>query len=184
MARKPRLSQFQRQRYEATMDVKSKAAAIAGKKVLQIPELLEMVLAHLDIRTLLLLQRVNTTWKATIDNSAELQEKLFYRLTPGTHDNAINTLILPINIITREDFNYSPSFGSKTTWLYTLDMSTLPQHASARKMFLSRHRKPRKCPVPRESMCFVEGNYGHVNGPKVSGWVFATSVFELRFGFA
>lgn len=50
--------------------------------VLQIVELLEQILLRLDMKTLLLAQRVHPQWKAVIAKSALLQKKLF--LMPAT----------------------------------------------------------------------------------------------------
>jgi hypothetical protein len=47
--------------------------------VINIPELLESILFGVDMQTLLLSQRVCTTFKATIENSPNLQRKLFLK---------------------------------------------------------------------------------------------------------
>ncbi|KAK4970714.1 hypothetical protein LTR42_007690 [Elasticomyces elasticus] len=47
-------------------------------KVLGTVELLEAVLFYLDNKTLLLSQRVNKTFEATITGSTQLQQKLFF----------------------------------------------------------------------------------------------------------
>jgi len=46
--------------------------------ILNVVELLEKILFDVDIRTLLLSQRVNKMFKATIDGSHALQEALFF----------------------------------------------------------------------------------------------------------
>ena len=46
---------------------------------LGIPELLEMVLDHATPQDLLLWQRVNKAWQATIQRSPRFQERLFFR---------------------------------------------------------------------------------------------------------
>ncbi|KAJ5995143.1 hypothetical protein N7481_002120 [Penicillium waksmanii] len=49
-------------------------------KVLTTPELLEIILLHLDIRTLLVsAQRVCQTWKVLIQTSPAIQQALFFR---------------------------------------------------------------------------------------------------------
>lgn len=47
-----------------------------------IPELLEMILEIATPKDLLLWQRVNTKWHATIQRSPRIQEKLFFRARP------------------------------------------------------------------------------------------------------
>jgi hypothetical protein len=43
------------------------------------PELIDAILQHIDIKTLLLAQRVSHTWQNTIASSPQLQEALFIR---------------------------------------------------------------------------------------------------------
>ncbi|KAL4954382.1 hypothetical protein BDW69DRAFT_163300, partial [Aspergillus filifer] len=51
----------------------------AANRVLETPELLEMILVQTDMRTLLIsAQRVCRTWKALIDHSPSLQRALFF----------------------------------------------------------------------------------------------------------
>lgn len=52
-------------------------------KVFAIPELQEQVLIRLDMKTLLLAQRVSKQWQINIQSTTSLQKKLF--LTPATH---------------------------------------------------------------------------------------------------
>ena len=47
---------------------------------LGIPELLEMVLDHATPQDLLLWQRVNNAWRAAIQKSPRIQERLFFRI--------------------------------------------------------------------------------------------------------
>ncbi|KAK5683889.1 hypothetical protein LTS10_003752 [Elasticomyces elasticus] len=72
-------------------------------KVLDTTELLECILIHLDNRTLLLSQRVNSTFQATITTSIHLQRKLFLRpessnasstSSPKTPNKRFNPLFL------------------------------------------------------------------------------------------
>jgi hypothetical protein len=53
------------------------------------PELLDAILQHIDIKTLLFAQRVYHTWKNTIISSPRLQEALFYR--PKTSETTLYT---------------------------------------------------------------------------------------------
>ncbi|KAK4894928.1 hypothetical protein LTR49_028339 [Elasticomyces elasticus] len=63
----------------------SKAAAIsrAGEHVTNAYELLEMVLLHLPMDTLLFSQRVNKQFQSTISDSKALQQKLFFSPLAG-----------------------------------------------------------------------------------------------------
>lgn len=47
-------------------------------RTLAISELLEMILLHLDMKTLLLAQRANIQWRNAIATSSKLQKKLFF----------------------------------------------------------------------------------------------------------
>lgn len=49
---------------------------------LEITELLEQVLLHLDLRKILILQRVNRFWFNTISGSPKLQQELFFQPLP------------------------------------------------------------------------------------------------------
>nr|OQO30502.1 hypothetical protein B0A51_01731 [Rachicladosporium sp. CCFEE 5018] len=140
-----RLSQFQRHRLEAARAAKEaafhQAATTSGKALLNIIELLELLLTHLDLKTLLLSQRVSTTWNTTIAQSRVLQEKLFFRFKTGNHKDKVNTLLVhrrvrPHKLEVEEDIRYYHRETMKNTWLYLLDLSTLPEHATARKMFI------------------------------------------------
>ncbi|KAK6431672.1 hypothetical protein LTR95_012167 [Oleoguttula sp. CCFEE 5521] len=57
---------------------------MAAAEVLALPELLENILGHLDMKTLLLSQRVNNQFKSVIRSSKHLQEKLYLRLKSST----------------------------------------------------------------------------------------------------
>lgn len=54
-------------------------AQTAGRQLASTPELLEMILLQLPVVDILLAQRVNKTWQATIANSPKLQRALFFR---------------------------------------------------------------------------------------------------------
>lgn len=57
----------------------------AVRRVLLIPELLELILLHLPLQDVLVIaQRVSRGWKAAIDSSPALQEALFFRPIPST----------------------------------------------------------------------------------------------------
>lgn len=58
---------------------KKPASPVAARKVFGIPELLEAILFHLPVLDLLRMQQVNSTFKATIDRSVDIQQKLFYK---------------------------------------------------------------------------------------------------------
>lgn len=49
------------------------------ERVLQIPELLELICMHLPVLDLLVYQRVNKKWQSTIQCSGSLQEKLCFK---------------------------------------------------------------------------------------------------------
>lgn len=55
-------------------------ATPAAAKVLQEPCLMEMILVDVDMKTLLLSQRVSKFWQATIQNTNKLQKKLFLKV--------------------------------------------------------------------------------------------------------
>jgi hypothetical protein len=58
----------------------------AAQRLLQIPELLEVVLLELQPQELLLSQRVSRSFKQTIEGSTKLQQKLFYQRDPTQTD--------------------------------------------------------------------------------------------------
>jgi hypothetical protein len=55
-------------------------ATPAASRVLQEPCLLQIILIEVDMKTLLLAQRVSTFWQATITNTSKLQKKLFFKV--------------------------------------------------------------------------------------------------------
>lgn len=81
-----------------TMD--EEQSSIAAPKVLSIPELLEAILIDVPSQTLILSQRVNKKFKAIIEDSTKIQQKLFYTRPPGKDaDNTININPLLVRII-------------------------------------------------------------------------------------
>lgn len=52
-------------------------ATLAAEKVLQEPCLMEMILVEVDMKTLLLSQRVSKFWRTAIQDTTKLQKKLF-----------------------------------------------------------------------------------------------------------
>jgi len=57
-----------------------KQSPTAAQLVLSIPEILEQILLSLFMKDVFVFQRINKTWRDTIQNSPSLQRKLF--LTP------------------------------------------------------------------------------------------------------
>nr|OQO30499.1 hypothetical protein B0A51_01728 [Rachicladosporium sp. CCFEE 5018] len=108
---------------------------MASTTVLTIPELLENILEHLDMKTLLLSQRVNQHFNSVIGSSKNLQEKLYLRHKPSTHlanDVTLNPLLTkPKRIFT---------YGRKGKgWQFVFDPFSLSPEASARRMYLCSH---------------------------------------------
>ncbi|RAK94917.1 uncharacterized protein BO80DRAFT_292012 [Aspergillus ibericus CBS 121593] len=62
-------------------------------QVLSIPELLVQILGHLDVRTLLIAQRVCRTWATQIQRSTYLQQALFLAPAPSTEIPIYNPLL-------------------------------------------------------------------------------------------
>ncbi|KAF3939094.1 hypothetical protein ABW19_dt0210186 [Dactylella cylindrospora] len=58
---------------------------LVTQRVFAIPELLEQILLDLPMRTLLLSQRVNTTFHTVIKTSSKIQEALFFKALPNSH---------------------------------------------------------------------------------------------------
>ncbi|KAK6442839.1 hypothetical protein LTR95_000945 [Oleoguttula sp. CCFEE 5521] len=106
---------------------------MATAAVLTLPELLETIMRHLDMKTLLLSQRVDRQWKSVIKSSKVLREKLFLSIRPcttGSHAVTLNPLL------TRQRHNDENDY-CPDEWLFALDPFTLPLHASARRMYIS-----------------------------------------------
>lgn len=55
------------------------SSSIAGPKVFDIPELLEAIFLEVPVPDLLVSQRVNKQFKATVEHSIKIQRKLFYK---------------------------------------------------------------------------------------------------------
>ena len=69
--------------------------ATSTERVLNTAELLEAILLQMDLRTLLLSQRVSKTFQTSIAGSPKLQHKLFFRPTKDVvNRQAINPLFL------------------------------------------------------------------------------------------
>lgn len=62
-------------------------------RALAIPELLEQVLLNLPVKDILLAQRVNRGFKATIDGSKKLQQALFFSPEPASVSPTLNPLL-------------------------------------------------------------------------------------------
>lgn len=80
----------------------------AVQQVLDLPEVIEDILLRVDNKTLLLSQRVSKQFKASIEGSIRIQQKLFFRHPPpdpkgkdGDFADAINPL-LPWSKVTQE----------------------------------------------------------------------------------
>nr|OQO27262.1 hypothetical protein B0A51_04898 [Rachicladosporium sp. CCFEE 5018] len=114
---------------------------MAAARMLNIPELLEIVLISVnDMKTVLLAQRVNKNWYTTIGQSRSLQEALFFRLPEDALDSdrnanrplRYNTLLLG-----------TPQKHHSGAPLYPLrkppggtDNNVYPVHTSAVRMYL------------------------------------------------
>lgn len=59
------------------MDIKTRCSA--ANAVLSIPELFESILLHVDMKTILLSQRVNRNWASIMGSSLVIQQALFFR---------------------------------------------------------------------------------------------------------
>ncbi|KAF2162763.1 hypothetical protein M409DRAFT_58157 [Zasmidium cellare ATCC 36951] len=78
----------------AKLAEKSETNMSAVTHVLNTVELLEAILLEADMKTVLLAQRVSTSWKATIGDSIMLQEKLWFRPT-AVRDKSQDTNSMP-----------------------------------------------------------------------------------------
>jgi hypothetical protein len=75
-------------------------------------ELCEAVFLELDLGSLLRIQRVCQYWKATIDNSPALQQKLFFQPASQCASPTFNPLLmdlLPNMFLLRENYSYTSS---------------------------------------------------------------------------
>nr|OQO30500.1 hypothetical protein B0A51_01729 [Rachicladosporium sp. CCFEE 5018] len=142
----PRLGQFARRRYEDTkFNAYWEANKTPAMEVFNIPELLEVILPHLDMKTLLFAQGVNTKFKTTIEKSEECQDKLFFRLKEGRGEDGVD-MLNPLLVKGRATSGCRyPDAGMdctceqcvNETWTFKIDPSKRPSYASARRMFLS-----------------------------------------------
>jgi len=80
--------------YLPTLKLLTMASAIA--EVFDTVELLEMILKYLDIKTLLLSQRVNSTFGTVISDSKTLQEQLFFRTLRDDGSRPENFVLNPL----------------------------------------------------------------------------------------
>ena len=60
---------------------------LSSTEAFGVPELLETILENAEPQDLLLWQRVNKTWQATIQRSPRIQEKLFFKVKPCENDD-------------------------------------------------------------------------------------------------
>ncbi|KAK6431673.1 hypothetical protein LTR95_012168 [Oleoguttula sp. CCFEE 5521] len=113
----------------------------ASSAVLSLAELLENVLVDLDMRTILLSQRVNETRTSTIERSPDLQDKLFFALKAHSGKdgvNAIKTLLVKrVKRAGADGARGNLAVHKSFECMFAFDLSTLPARASAYKMTLS-----------------------------------------------
>ncbi|RAL08536.1 F-box protein [Aspergillus homomorphus CBS 101889] len=96
------------------------------EQVLVTPELLELILAQLDIRTLLTsAQRVSRSWHALIQDSHPLQEALYFRPIKPECSTADQRTTNPLLAQAFSPIFTTPPFGVALT-LNTLDLMTHP----------------------------------------------------------
>lgn len=82
-------------------------ASVAGPVLAAIPELVEAVVLELPLQDILLAQRVDRTWRATIKNSPKLQKALFFR--PSVEDGLFMASIArPTDACTCEKSAHAP----------------------------------------------------------------------------
>ncbi|KAK6442838.1 hypothetical protein LTR95_000944 [Oleoguttula sp. CCFEE 5521] len=169
----PRLSQFSRRRHDDTkFNAYWEANKTAAMEVFNLPELLEVILPNLDMKTLLLAQGVNTKFKTTIENSEECQDKLFFRLKEERGKDGVD-MLNPMLVKSRIASGCGSYLGRckcdacvNEKWTFTFDVSKLPQHASARRMALS-WRVQDFCPPSRTPLEYVLRASG---GTRIGGW--------------
>lgn len=88
--------------------------AVSG--VINTPELLESILVRVDAKTLLLSQRVNKTFNATIAGSIILQQELCFRATPDDESKSADSCDIGVNELFRWPF--TPNRGSRPARIY------------------------------------------------------------------
>lgn len=115
---------------------------MASTRALAIPEILEMIVAQLPERDLLLSQRVNKIWQSVIKTSPYLQRKLFYTadlIADGSHYKIIckakwNPLLKPF-------MKQQPSSSRSIRSVNILDVDALSKmnhpNPSWKSMFLT-----------------------------------------------
>nr|OQO30501.1 hypothetical protein B0A51_01730 [Rachicladosporium sp. CCFEE 5018] len=143
---------------------------MAATAVFDLPELLDLILLNLDMKTLLLSQRVNKQWKATIDGSPNLQDQLFIKLKDHRGKDgvdAINPLLVkqiqqvPYLITHHTPRNLPRALPGAAIYenmkcVFAFDLSTLSADASARKMTLSWCKRG-NCPDPETKFMLAIG---------------------------
>ncbi|OQO10480.1 hypothetical protein B0A48_03777 [Cryoendolithus antarcticus] len=159
---------------------------MAATAVLELPELLETVLINLDVKTLLLSQRANKQWKAIIESSPDLQDKLFFKLKEhrgGDGVDAVNSLLMTR---IRHASAAGPSHGQSIDMLLTsldcliaFDLSTLPAHASARRMTLSWCEREQ---YPAAHTEFMECDDDRDHPEKYHDWIIAVAGWKWLGG--
>lgn len=99
-------------------------------------ELLEMILLHLDLRSLLKAQQVCQRWKQTIAHSVQLQQALYLQsakpnITKRTSNPLIEEIILPQMLLRSRNFiipgkypNFEPCFRKEASWRKMLPQQT------------------------------------------------------------
>lgn len=87
---------MERRNADNEQDVERQSENEAGKDLVGIAELLEQILVNVDMRTILLSQRVNKHWNNVISGSTKLQKKLFF-IQP-TIDDAVKLNLVSSNI--------------------------------------------------------------------------------------
>ncbi|OQO10478.1 hypothetical protein B0A48_03775 [Cryoendolithus antarcticus] len=120
---------------------------MASITVLNLPELLEQILIHLDQETILVTRRVSSRFSAIISTSETLQQKLFLRLqsyrTP--HDTiTMNPLLTESDWLTGDR-------RRPNAWLFALDPFKIPTECIRQKMHLSSHVGIMQCLILRGS---------------------------------
>ncbi|OQN95884.1 hypothetical protein B0A48_18169 [Cryoendolithus antarcticus] len=131
-------------------------------EVFNLPELLELILPHLDMKTLLFAQGVNIKFKSTIENSADCQDKLFFRLEAGRGKDG-NDMLNPMVVknapstcdLHEQTGNCACKACTTKKWTFNFDVSKMSKIASARRMVLSWSLREH-CLAPGTDMQFID----------------------------
>lgn len=81
----------------------------AARQVFDIAEILEMILLRVENKTLLLSQRVDTTFAATVQFSHRIQRKLFFALPAKKSDNNAQTWSMVNHLL----MDFDIAFGTR-----------------------------------------------------------------------